>query len=136
VVNLTAYGTAGPWAERPGSGTLAEAMSGLAALTGPPDAPPTLSPVGLGDYLGVLEGMVAALLGLYARGARRDPASRGGLRRDVRAVARPTVAAARDHGDGVQPGAAWQPRSTCRTADGGWSRSPPVPTRSRTARSR
>ena len=69
VVNLTAYGADGPWSERPGSGTLAEAMSGLAALTGSPDGPPTLSPVGLGDYLGVLQGIVAALVGLYARDA-------------------------------------------------------------------
>jgi len=67
VVNLTAYGATGPWADRPGSGTLAEATAGLAALTGPADGPPGLSPVGLGDTLGVLHGIIAALLGLYAR---------------------------------------------------------------------
>ena len=67
VVNLTAYGSDGPWSERPGSGTLAEAMSGLAGLTGPAGGPPTLSPVGLGDYMGVLQGIIAALVGLYAR---------------------------------------------------------------------
>ncbi|MDG2308371.1 MAG: CoA transferase [Candidatus Binatia bacterium] len=68
MVNLTAYGTTGPWATRPGSGTLAEATAGLAALTGPEGAPPGLSPVGLGDTLGVMQGIIAALLGLYARG--------------------------------------------------------------------
>ena len=52
-VNLTTYGASGPWGDRPGSGTLAEAVTGLAHLTGPADAPPTLSPVGLGDHLGV-----------------------------------------------------------------------------------
>ncbi|MGH7894234.1 MAG: CaiB/BaiF CoA transferase family protein [Candidatus Binatia bacterium] len=66
-VNLTTYGTSGPWRDRPGSGTLAEAATGLAHLTGPPDAPPTLAPVGLGDYLGVLQGIIAALVGLATR---------------------------------------------------------------------
>jgi formyl-CoA transferase len=78
VVNLTAYGTEGPWAERPGSGTLAEAISGLAAMTGPAEAPPTLSPAGLGDYVGVLQGIIAALLALYARDARQRTAGAGG----------------------------------------------------------
>jgi crotonobetainyl-CoA:carnitine CoA-transferase CaiB-like acyl-CoA transferase len=68
-VNLTTFGVDGPWAERPGSGTLAEAATGLAHLTGSPDGPPTLAPVGLGDHLGALQGLVAALAGLLARDA-------------------------------------------------------------------
>ena len=67
VVNLTTYGVAGPWSERTGSGTLAEAATGLAHLTGAADGPPTLAPVGLGDHLGVMHGIVAALTGLAAR---------------------------------------------------------------------
>ena len=66
-VNLTTFGTTGPWRDRPGSGTLAEAATGLAHLTGDPDGPPTLAPVGLGDWLGVLQGILAALTGLVAR---------------------------------------------------------------------
>jgi len=131
VVNLTAYGTTGPWAERPGSGTLAEAMSGLAALTGPADAPPTLSPVGLGDYMGVLQGVIAALMGLYARdaGGRRRGRRRGELF-DVAMyepllglLAQRIAVAVRD---GVEPGRhsnrfpAVAPRNTYRTADGEW----------------
>ncbi|HVO27328.1 MAG TPA: CoA transferase [Candidatus Margulisiibacteriota bacterium] len=128
VVNLTAYGTTGPWADRPGSGTLAEAMSGLAALTGPPDAPPTLSPVGLGDYLGVLQGIIAALLGLYGRDA---PGGSGrGEQLDVAMyepllglLAQRVAAATRD---GIEPGRHGNrfptvaPRNTYRTADGAW----------------
>ena len=128
VVNLTAHGTTGPWADRPGSGTLAEAMSGLAALTGPAEAPPTLSPVGLGDYMGVLQGIIAALLGLYARDARG-----GGGRGELLDVAMyepllsllaPRLAAAT--GDGVEPTRHGNrfptvaPRNTYRTADGAW----------------
>jgi crotonobetainyl-CoA:carnitine CoA-transferase CaiB-like acyl-CoA transferase len=126
VVNLTAYGTTGPWADRPGSGTLAEAMSGLAALTGPADAPPTLSPVGLGDYMGVLQGIIAALLGLYAR----DVSGGNGELLDV-AMYEPLLgllsqriaAATRD---GVEPGRHGNrfptvaPRNTYPTADGEW----------------
>jgi crotonobetainyl-CoA:carnitine CoA-transferase CaiB-like acyl-CoA transferase len=66
-VNLTTYGITGSWADRAGSGTLAEAVTGLAHLTGAADAPPTLSPVGLGDGLGVLHGIVAALTGMLLR---------------------------------------------------------------------
>ncbi len=131
VVNLTAYGVDGPWADRPGSGTLAEAMSGLAALTGEVDGPPTLSPVGLGDYLGVLQGIVAALLGLYARdaGARGAPAVRGETL-DV-AMYEPLLGLmalrlAQTSRDGTDPGRhgnrfpTTAPRNTYRTADGGW----------------
>lgn len=131
VVNLTAYGTDGPWAERPGSGTLAEAMSGLAALTGEPDGPPTLSPVGLGDYLGVLQGIVSALLGLYARDASRGGASPArGETLDV-AMYEPLLGLmalrlAQTSRDGTEPGRhgnrfpTTAPRNTYRTADGGW----------------
>jgi crotonobetainyl-CoA:carnitine CoA-transferase CaiB-like acyl-CoA transferase len=130
VVNLTAYGSEGPWSDRPGSGTLAEAMGGLAALTGEADGPPTLSPVGLGDYLGVLQGIVAALTGLYARDTGGRRADAHGETFDV-AMYEPILsllglrlaAVARD---GVEPRRCGNrfptvaPRNTYRTADGGW----------------
>jgi crotonobetainyl-CoA:carnitine CoA-transferase CaiB-like acyl-CoA transferase len=34
VLRVTAYGQAGPYSDRPGFGTLAEAMTGLAAVSG------------------------------------------------------------------------------------------------------
>ncbi len=127
VVNLTAYGTSGPWAERPGSGTLAEAMSGLAALTGPADAPPTLSPVGLGDYMGVLQGIIAALMGLYARDAsgvgRGEPFDVAMYEPLLGLLAQRIAAAVRD---GAEPGRhgnrfpTMAPRNTYQTADGEW----------------
>jgi crotonobetainyl-CoA:carnitine CoA-transferase CaiB-like acyl-CoA transferase len=126
VLNLTTFGASGPWADRPGSGTLAEAASGLAALTGPIDAPPTLSPVGLGDALGVLQGIIAALLGLYARdaggsgGASFDVAMYepllGMLSQRIAATARDGVGPER-HGNRFPTMA---PRNTYRTADGTW----------------
>jgi len=126
VVNLTAYGATGPWAERPGSGTLAEAMSGLAALTGPADAPPTLSPVGLGDYMGVLQGIIAALMGLYARdhAGERSAVLDVAMYEPLLGLLASRIAAASR--DGVEPGRHGNrfptvaPRNTYRTADGAW----------------
>ena len=51
VARVTGFGQFGPYARRPGFGTLAEAMSGFAAITGEPDAPPTLPPFGLADSI-------------------------------------------------------------------------------------
>jgi len=127
LVNLTTYGSSGPWADRPGSGTLAEAITGLAGLTGAPQAPPTLSPVGLGDYLGVLQGIIAALTGLYSRDGCGS--GRGGLF-DV-AMYEPLLGMlsqriAATVRDGVEPGRngnrfpTMAPRNTYRTADGAW----------------
>ncbi|WP_040406322.1 CaiB/BaiF CoA transferase family protein [Amycolatopsis nigrescens] len=49
IARVTAFGQVGPYAGRPGFGSLAEAMSGFAAVTGQPDGPPTLPPFGLAD---------------------------------------------------------------------------------------
>jgi crotonobetainyl-CoA:carnitine CoA-transferase CaiB-like acyl-CoA transferase len=122
-VNLTTYGTTGPWRDRPGSGTLAEAVSGLAHLTGPADGPPTLAPVGLGDWLGVLHGIIAALTGL----ASRD----GGARTFDVAMTEPLLGLlgqriAQTARSGADPGRhgnrfpTMAPRNTYRAADGRW----------------
>jgi crotonobetainyl-CoA:carnitine CoA-transferase CaiB-like acyl-CoA transferase len=123
-VNLTTYGTTGPWAERPGSGTLAECSTGLAHLTGDPAGPPTLAPVGLGDHLGVLQGIIAALVGLFTRpaGGRRvyDVAMTQAL---LAVVGQRLAAVSRD---GVDPGRrgnrfpTMAPRNVYRAADGRW----------------
>ncbi len=42
MLRTTAFGQFGPYANRPGFGTLAESMSGFAAITGQPYGPPTL----------------------------------------------------------------------------------------------
>ena len=49
MLHVTGYGRGGPKSDRPGYGTLAEAMSGFAHLTGQPDGPPTLPPFMLAD---------------------------------------------------------------------------------------
>lgn len=127
-VNLTTWGTTGPWADRPGSGTLAEAASGLAWLAGESDGPPGLSPVGLGDHLGVLQGIVAALVGLLARAP--GPVGEGRSFHDV-AMLDPLVAllstriaaAERSGADPPRSGNRFPtvaPRNAYPTADGRW----------------
>lgn len=58
IVRVTGFGQDGPYADRPGYGTLAEAMSGLAHMTGESDGPPILPGVALGD---IVTGLTAAL---------------------------------------------------------------------------
>jgi crotonobetainyl-CoA:carnitine CoA-transferase CaiB-like acyl-CoA transferase len=59
VVRITGFGQDGPYRDRPGFGTLVEAMSGFAAKNGFGDRPPVLPPLALAD-------MVAGLYGAYA----------------------------------------------------------------------
>lgn len=54
IARVTAFGQFGPYAKRPGFGSIAEAMSGFAAITGEPDGPPTLPPLGLADGIAAL----------------------------------------------------------------------------------
>jgi formyl-CoA transferase len=68
LARVTGFGQLGPYASRPGFGTLAEAMSGFAHITGEADGPPTLPPFGLADGIAGLTGAFAVLAALRARG--------------------------------------------------------------------
>ncbi|WP_330238387.1 CaiB/BaiF CoA transferase family protein [Streptomyces sp. NBC_00525] len=67
LVRVTGFGQFGPYAHRPGFGTLAEAMSGFAAITGEPDGPPTLPPFGLADSIAALATAYAVMAALAGR---------------------------------------------------------------------
>jgi crotonobetainyl-CoA:carnitine CoA-transferase CaiB-like acyl-CoA transferase len=67
LVRITGFGQSGPYRSRPGFGTLAEAMSGFAAVTGQPDGPPTLPSMGLADTLCGLSGLGAVMMALWHR---------------------------------------------------------------------
>ncbi|MFF4195581.1 CaiB/BaiF CoA transferase family protein [Nonomuraea sp. NPDC001831] len=69
VARMTGFGQIGPMAGRPGFGTLAEAMSGFAAMTGEPDGPPTLPPLALADGIAGLAMSYAIMVALHARAA-------------------------------------------------------------------
>jgi crotonobetainyl-CoA:carnitine CoA-transferase CaiB-like acyl-CoA transferase len=59
IVRVSGWGQTGPYAQRPGFGTLVEGLSGFAAKTGFADREPVLPPTALAD-------MIAGLYGAYA----------------------------------------------------------------------
>ena len=67
LVRLTGFGQTGPYASRAGFGTLAEAMSGFAYLTGEPDGPPTLPAFGLADSICGIAASSAVMMALRHR---------------------------------------------------------------------
>lgn len=73
VVRLTGFGQTGPYASRPGFGTLAEAMSGFADATGEADGPPTLPAFGLADSICGIAASSAVMMALR----HRDRTGRG-----------------------------------------------------------
>lgn len=67
LVRVTGFGQKGPRRRDPGFGTLAEAMSGFAAVTGEPDGPPTLPPLALADGVAGITAAYAAMVALHSR---------------------------------------------------------------------
>ena len=67
LARVTGFGQTGPYAHRAGFGTLAEAMSGFAALNGEADGPPLLPPLALADGVAGLATAFAVLAALRAR---------------------------------------------------------------------
>jgi crotonobetainyl-CoA:carnitine CoA-transferase CaiB-like acyl-CoA transferase len=63
ITRVTGFGQDGPYADRPGFATLAEAMSGFAAINGEPDGAPLLPPIALTDEVA---GLVAAFATMVA----------------------------------------------------------------------
>ena len=67
LARITGFGQVGPMRRRAGFGTLAEAMSGFASLTGEPDGPPTLPAFGLADGVTSLAAAFALATALFTR---------------------------------------------------------------------
>lgn len=64
VVRITGFGQDGPYAQRPGFATIAEAMSGFSDLTGLPDGGPLLPPIALTDEVTALAAAFSAMVAL------------------------------------------------------------------------
>jgi formyl-CoA transferase len=69
MLRLSGFGQTGPYSDRPGFGTLAEAMSGFAYLNGHPDREPLLPPTGLADGIAAMFSTMAVAFALYNRDA-------------------------------------------------------------------
>jgi crotonobetainyl-CoA:carnitine CoA-transferase CaiB-like acyl-CoA transferase len=67
MLHVSGYGGGGPASDRPGFGTLAEAMSGFAHVTGQLDGPPTLPPFFLADGIAAQSATFAVMMALYHR---------------------------------------------------------------------
>ena len=82
MLHISGYGRGGPHSDRPGFGTLAEATSGFAQVTGQPDGPPTLPPFMLADGVAAQAATWAVMMALY----HRDLHGGGGQLVDVNLV--------------------------------------------------
>src|SRR5438045_8537233 len=67
LLRVTGFGQDGPYAGKPGFATIAEAMSGFAAINGEPDGAPLLPPIALTDEVAALAGAFAVMVALRAR---------------------------------------------------------------------
>ena len=74
IVRITGFGQDGPYRDRPGFGTLVEAMSGFAAKNGFADRPPVLPPLALADMVSGLYGAYAVMIALARGGTGRQGA--------------------------------------------------------------
>ena len=66
VTRVSGFGQDGPYAGRPGFATLAEAMSGFAAINGEPDGAPLLPPIALTDEVTALAAAFATMVALHS----------------------------------------------------------------------
>ena len=125
-VRVSGFGQTGPYAQRPGFGSLVEAMSGFAAKNGFADKPPALPNLALADMVAGIQGAFAVMVAL------REVEQRGGagqvidlsLLEPLHATLGPDAAAWRITGR-IPPrsgnrASITAPRNVYATADGGW----------------
>ncbi|MEZ5321986.1 MAG: CoA transferase [Microthrixaceae bacterium] len=128
MTRVSGFGQQGPYSTRPGFGTLAEAMSGFAAITGPADGDPILPSNAMADSIAGIAAATATMMALWHRD--RLGGSGEGQMIDVSLI-EPILAT-------MGPGPTWfdqlgvlqqrmgnrsldqAPRNTYRTADGTW----------------
>ncbi len=67
ILRVSGFGQDGPYAQRPGFATLAEAMSGFAAINGEPEGGPLLPPIALTDEVAGLVGAFSVMVALHHR---------------------------------------------------------------------
>ncbi len=67
LIRISGYGQTGPYRDRPGFGSVAEAMGGLRLLTGDPDRPPARVGISLADTISGMYAVIGALMILLQR---------------------------------------------------------------------
>ncbi len=121
VTRVSGFGQDGPYAQRPGFATLAEAMSGFAAINGEVDGPPLLPPIALTDEVAALVAAFATMVALHSGVGQVVDVnlleSMFQLMGPLFSVYAGTGELPRRLGSGIPYTV---PRSTYRTADGKW----------------
>lgn len=64
---VSGFGQTGPYRERPGFGTVAEAMGGFAFINGWPETPPTSPPFGFADSIAGISAAYGTAMALFQR---------------------------------------------------------------------
>ena len=121
VLRVTGFGQDGPYRNRTGFASIAEAMSGFASVNGHADGPPLLPPIALTDEVTGLVGAFAVMAAVYGGVGQVIDVN---LLDSIFQIMGPTIGAFRREGY-VQPRAGSAipytvPRGTYRCADGAW----------------
>lgn len=66
ITRVTGYGQSGPYKDRPGFATQAEALSGFAAINGEPDGQPLLPPIALTDEVAAIVAAFATMVAVHS----------------------------------------------------------------------
>ena len=125
IVRISGWGQDGPFAHKPGFGTLVEGYSGFAAVNGFADREPVLPPMFMGDAYAGLHGAASAMIALrHAEKTGRGQVIDLSLFEPIFQVMEPQMANFRITGK-LKPRTGSRstntaPRNAYRTADGGW----------------
>jgi crotonobetainyl-CoA:carnitine CoA-transferase CaiB-like acyl-CoA transferase len=125
VIRISGWGQDGPYAHKPGFGTLVEGYSGFAAINGFADREPVLPPMFMGDAYAGLMGAASAMIALrHAEATGQGQVVDLSLFEPIFSVLEPQMAnyrltrALKPRTGSRSTNTA--PRNVYRTADGGW----------------
>ncbi len=125
IIRISGWGQTGPFAHKPGFGTLVEGYSGFASVNGFADREPVLPPMFMGDAYAGLHGAASAMIALrHAEKTGRGQVIDLSLFEPIFQVMEPQMANWRITGK-LKPRTGSRstntsPRNAYRTADGGW----------------
>lgn len=67
MIRISGYGQDGPYSNKPGFGSVGEAIGGIRHITGYPDRPPVRAGISLGDALASMYAVNSAMMAIYHR---------------------------------------------------------------------